>query len=463
MRVTDIIQMGKSYFVLGLLVVAAVAVLYCAGYFLIYRKLLKGTKQPSKIRLVLGAVFVCYLVIVAGATLLGRPGAYEGMAQGLFSSYLSAWYSFDLMDWRNLILNICMFIPFGFLLPLAAPKFRSFWKTYLAGFIVTLIIEGCQYFMHIGVFEADDILNNLVGTMIGYGLAFLVLRLARRIEGRKWYLLTLQLPLILTVVFFAAVFGIYEHKELGNMFCEYNMQVKNIEVSSTVTFSDEKGTANIYQLKKYSQDETQALANQIFEKVGTEVDESQNDAYQNTVVYHSADGNYSIWVYYLGLSYNYTDFSQFEENVQPKTECTRDEIEKALAKFDIEVPAQAVFSEQENGWYEMSVDCDREGDILLDGVLSCQYSEDGSLNHITNNLKKYDKYKTCELISEKEAYEQIQAGEFYSFEDLNGKEIEAEGVELAYLLDSKGYYQPVYSFAVKADGETGSVIIPAVR
>lgn len=102
MRVTDIIQMGKSFLLLGLLVVAVVAILYCVGYFFIYRKLLGGTKQLSKSRLVLGAVLVCYLVVVIGVTLLGRPDGYEGMAQGLFSSYFLAWYSFDLMDWHFL-------------------------------------------------------------------------------------------------------------------------------------------------------------------------------------------------------------------------------------------------------------------------------------------------------------------------------------------------------------------------
>ncbi len=463
MRVSDMIQMGKSYLMLGALVVVAAAVLYCIGYFLIYRKIFKGTKQPSKIRLVLGAVFVCYLVVVVGATLLGRPDAYEGMAQGLFSSYLNAWYSFNLMDWRNLILNICMFIPFGFLLPLAVVWFRCFWKTYLAGFLVTFLIEGIQFVLHIGVFEADDILNNLVGTMIGYGVAYFILCLSRRLQGRKLFILSMQLPLILSAVFFGAVFGIYHQQEFGNMLYEYNMHIKDMNVTSTIAFSEEKETANIYQLKKFSQEETLALANQIFETVGTKVNESRNDFYQNTAVYHSLDGNYSVWVYYRGLSYSYTDFSRFEDEAEPKLGCGREEIEDALAKFGIAVPEQAVFSEEENGYYQFTVDCYEDGDSLLDGVISCQYSENGRLDEITNNLKKYDKYRACELISEKEAYEKIQAGDLYSFTNLKGANIEVTDVQLKYLLDSKGFYRPVYSFSVKTDTDIGQIIISAIE
>ncbi len=34
-----------------------------------------------------------------------------------FSQYRSAWYNFSYPEWRNIVLNIAMFIPFGVLIP----------------------------------------------------------------------------------------------------------------------------------------------------------------------------------------------------------------------------------------------------------------------------------------------------------------------------------------------------------
>ena len=67
--------------------------------------------------------------------------------------------SFSKAAWRNIILNICMFIPLGFLLPFL-DKFKIWWKNYLVGLATTLIIELLQLVTHRGIFEIDDIINN---------------------------------------------------------------------------------------------------------------------------------------------------------------------------------------------------------------------------------------------------------------------------------------------------------------
>ncbi len=40
----------------------------------------------------------------------------------------------------------------------------------LVGGIFSLIIECIQLFMRLGKFETDDIINNVFGTLIGFGL-----------------------------------------------------------------------------------------------------------------------------------------------------------------------------------------------------------------------------------------------------------------------------------------------------
>ena len=68
---------------------------------------------------------------------------------------------------EDLLLNIILFIPFGFLLPYIWPKLR-FWKTISISFLVSVIIEATQYVAQLGCCDIDDIFNNTLGSCIGY-------------------------------------------------------------------------------------------------------------------------------------------------------------------------------------------------------------------------------------------------------------------------------------------------------
>lgn len=79
----------------------------------------------------------------------------------------------------NLLGNIAMFIPLGLLLPLLWKRCRRLWKTMLAAFAVSFGIEFVQLFLTRGT-DIDDILLNVVGAMVGYGLFRILRRLAKR-------------------------------------------------------------------------------------------------------------------------------------------------------------------------------------------------------------------------------------------------------------------------------------------
>ena len=68
---------------------------------------------------------------------------------------------------EDILLNIILFIPFGFLVPYIWPKF-NFWKTVLTGCFLSACIEATQYLMHWGCCDIDDVLNNTLGTVLGY-------------------------------------------------------------------------------------------------------------------------------------------------------------------------------------------------------------------------------------------------------------------------------------------------------
>ena len=138
---------------------------------------MKGSKTIKKRQLLLYALSIGYVVIIIGATFLSRfqdSFIYnEELNLNLFSSYREAYHNInvDLVKnklFRNLILNIMLFIPVGFLLPFYSDKLRKMYKVVLMGFVATLTIELTQHFNDYGVFEIDDIFNNTLGTLLGY-------------------------------------------------------------------------------------------------------------------------------------------------------------------------------------------------------------------------------------------------------------------------------------------------------
>jgi glycopeptide antibiotics resistance protein len=67
------------------------------------------------------------------------------------------------------ILNVVMFLPVGCLLRLGFLEIG--WKQALVvGLILSALIELSQFFFKKGLCEIDDVIHNVIGCMIGYGL-----------------------------------------------------------------------------------------------------------------------------------------------------------------------------------------------------------------------------------------------------------------------------------------------------
>ena len=69
------------------------------------------------------------------------------------------------------LLNIMLFIPFGYILPLHLQKKRSRLKTVIGySIICSLCIEIIQTITSLGWFDIDDLFCNIVGSIIGFTL-----------------------------------------------------------------------------------------------------------------------------------------------------------------------------------------------------------------------------------------------------------------------------------------------------
>ena len=70
----------------------------------------------------------------------------------------------------NLGGNVGMFIPLGFFLPEVFPKLKKLWKTLLASAGIVCAVEVLQLFSLLGNCDIDDLILNLVGVAMGYGI-----------------------------------------------------------------------------------------------------------------------------------------------------------------------------------------------------------------------------------------------------------------------------------------------------
>lgn len=106
---------------------------------------------------------VCLYLIYAG-TLRGRgPGDYENYFlpfQVVFLYGLSAQYV------REFVLNCVLFAPLGAALSFALPP-RRWWLCLPIAAAVSLAAEVLQTALRVGYFQTDDLLCNLLGTLVG--------------------------------------------------------------------------------------------------------------------------------------------------------------------------------------------------------------------------------------------------------------------------------------------------------
>ncbi len=68
----------------------------------------------------------------------------------------------------NLLGNIVLFIPAGYLLPRLFGTMRKFIVFFLTVLVVMLFVESLQLLTLLGSFDVDDIILNISGMLIGY-------------------------------------------------------------------------------------------------------------------------------------------------------------------------------------------------------------------------------------------------------------------------------------------------------
>lgn len=138
---------------------------------------------------VLTLCFICYMILLVYFLFFseeyGRTEPYETYKYNfeLFKEIKRYWYNREkigtLLFLINLVGNVVVFMPFGFLVPVMYREqrkdvvfrghyFRSMLFVLLLGFLFSLVIEFVQLVTKVGCFDVDDLLLNTSGVLLGY-------------------------------------------------------------------------------------------------------------------------------------------------------------------------------------------------------------------------------------------------------------------------------------------------------
>ena len=91
-------------------------------------------------------------------------------------------------SWRlflwNVVGNVCVFMPFGALLPSLFHKCQKLIAVLMLSFELSLVIEIVQLVTRVGSFDVDDLLLNTLGGILGY-IVYKITTRAKTYKNRK--------------------------------------------------------------------------------------------------------------------------------------------------------------------------------------------------------------------------------------------------------------------------------------
>ena len=140
----------------------------------------------------------------------------------------------------EIVSNIVMFVPFGFLLSeslssaYSKPSYFSIriWKRSVIVIIAALLfsasIETLQFVLVRGLFEWDDMINNTIGSLIGTGLFIF----AERLRGKNIVNRTINILIIIGCVYFMCSGHCAVAAEVNNTSQEYCFQIDKVALNS---------------------------------------------------------------------------------------------------------------------------------------------------------------------------------------------------------------------------------------
>ena len=164
--------------ILGYCIISAICLLGMAILYAPVCFLLRNRVQPAK-QLAYFLFGACVIIVLAATVIIGSSktaAADRSLNLVPFQVFQETWGMPELKKIAQTAANVVMFVPLGFLMPVAFRRMRSFGKTTLSLALFSFAIEFTQYFTGRSA-DIDDLILNTLGGILGYLIFFAVSRL----------------------------------------------------------------------------------------------------------------------------------------------------------------------------------------------------------------------------------------------------------------------------------------------
>lgn len=109
----------------------------------------------------------------------GIVGFFRELFHGNVEAAFSAIHIGNMRKAREVLLNVLLYLPLGYLLPFVSKRLRRPSLILLIGFLCSLATELGQYYTKLGYFQIDDLVCNTMGALIGGIIGILLCALWR--------------------------------------------------------------------------------------------------------------------------------------------------------------------------------------------------------------------------------------------------------------------------------------------
>ncbi|GAA0730230.1 VanZ family protein [Clostridium malenominatum] len=169
------LQVGKLAFLYSIRVSIIIFIMFTSIKFLVKRKL-----EFKPINIVCEFAWVLTVIVILNITGIMGPMRGDFGTTSIFNGNVQLRFKLFEEGLSTVsLLNMTLFIPFGFFSPIVFKKLGDKWSYgILIGLVFSVIIEFIQTF--IGRFvQLDDVLMNTIGTFIGYEIWFWLSKLIK--------------------------------------------------------------------------------------------------------------------------------------------------------------------------------------------------------------------------------------------------------------------------------------------
>ena len=424
-------QTFLRYFNSALPLLGAALILGAAAYFIALAVLKRRGRRLSgawKLWLFVSAVYVFSLVMLL--VVRGEGFSLEGMgwySLDLFHEYRSLAASFTANAFINILMNILIFLPFGFLFALPFGESKRRWLVLPLGFAATFAVEFIQLVTRSGIADVDDLFNNFIGVLCGFAIARSALNIRAGRGGRAALcalaaLVFLAPPFIAWGLSAASPYGVSGYQTGGRA-----------PLTDEISFSDEAlsfldsapETYAYYSTPGGTLEDARERAAAFFARFGTGIE--TEDLYDDMAYFR--DGPRYVSYHYAGPVVEYCASGEVEP--------TEEGLRALLADWGLELPESAVFEEpgRESYRFSLAPEGGRGGTVEID--------PHGSTIRVTYSIFELRPAGEAAMLTPEEIEALLRRGAYAGWLEDPDAPQEILSAALEYELDSKGVYRPL--------------------